>query len=376
MLNTVIALIAAQAAAPVVTDYSKEANWLCRPGRQDACTAPLDATVIAADGSRTIERFVPAANPKFDCFYVYPTVSTDDTPNSDLNIDEAERRVAQIQAARFRSVCRVYAPMYRQVTLKALREVMMGKPMTADFSIAYADVKAAFDSYMARDNGGRGVVLIGHSQGSRMLTMLLAREFDGKPQAMKQLISAMPIGANVDLTAGQRTGVLKSIPTCTTANDTGCVVSYVSFRATVPPPAQSRFARAGQGMRVACVNPAAPGGGKARLDAYLPTGSLVGTPQPVQWSKGSAPVITPFVKLPGMVAGECVERDGASYLSITLDADPADPRTDDIPGDVMDGSRRLDDWGLHLVDMNLAMGDLVKLAATQADAWAATKPRK
>lgn len=129
-------------------------------------------------------------------------------------------------------------------------------------------------------------------------------------------------------------------------------------------------------MRVACVNPAAPGGGKATLDAYLPTASLVGTPQPMQWSKDSAPVTTPFVKLPGMIAGECVERDGARYFSITLDADPADPRTDEIPGDGMVGPRRLDDWGLHLIDMNLAMGDLVKLAASQAAAWAATKPRR
>ncbi|MCP3728833.1 DUF3089 domain-containing protein [Sphingomonas sp. MG17] len=368
MLTAAIALAAAQAAA---ADYGNGANWLCRPGRQDACTVPLDATVIAPDGTRTVERFVPATDPTFDCFYVYPTVSTDDALNSDLVIDEAERRVAQIQAARFRSVCRVYAPMYRQVTLKALRAAMTGQPVTADLALAYNDVKAAFGDYIKRDNKGRGVVLIGHSQGARMVMMLLAGEFDGKPAAMKQLISAMPIGGNVELTAGQRTGALKSIPTCANATDTGCLVGYVSFRATVPPPAASRFARAAQpGMRVACVNPAAPGGGEMPLDAYLPTTTLLGTTQAIQWSKDSTPVTTPFVKLPGMISGECVERDGANYLSITLNPDPADPRTDDIAGDVMIGSRRLDDWGLHLVDMNLAMGDLVKLADLQASAWA------
>ena len=382
MLTAAIALAAAQTAAqpaapaPAAIDYTSDANWLCRPGRQDSCTVPLDATVVAPDGSRTIERLVAAKDPKFDCFYVYPTVSTYDAPNSDMVIDAAERRMAMIQAARFRSVCRVYAPMYRQVTLKALSAAMAGQPLTADLGLGYNDVKAAFDDYMKRDNKGRGVALIGHSQGSLMLTMLLAREFDGKPAAMKQLISAMPIGTNVDLAAGQRTGALKNIPTCASARETGCVVSYVSFRATVPPPPVSRFARAGQGMRVACVNPAAPGGGKTVLDAYLPICALVGTAPPVQWSKDSAPVTTPFVKLPGMISGECVERDGASYFSITLNADPADSRTDDIPGDVMVGNRRLDDWGLHLIDMNLAIGDLVKLAQTQAAAWAATKPRK
>ncbi len=32
------------------------------------------------------------------------------------------------------------------------------------------DVKAAWNDYLARDNKGRGVVLIGHSQGSLILT--------------------------------------------------------------------------------------------------------------------------------------------------------------------------------------------------------------
>lgn len=212
MLTAAIALAAVQAATPAPPDYRDAANWLCRPGRDDACTVNLDATVIAPDGTRTVEPFKAAANPKFDCFYVYPTVSTDETPNSDLSIDAAERRVAMIQAARFRSVCRVYAPMYRQVTLKALRAVMTGQPSGADPALGYADVKAAFDDYMKNDNQGRGVVLIGHSQGARMLSQLLEREFDGKPGAMKPIISAMPIGFNLDVTAGQRTGTLEVDP--------------------------------------------------------------------------------------------------------------------------------------------------------------------
>ncbi|WP_439538650.1 DUF3089 domain-containing protein [Sphingomonas sp.] len=371
MLTTAIAIAAAQVAAPAPADYRDTANWLCRPGREDSCTVNLDATVVAPDGSRTIEKFTPAANPKFDCFYVYPTVSTDQTPNSDLSIDAAERRVAMIQAARFRSVCRVYAPMYRQVTLKALQAVMAGQTSGADPVLGYRDVKAAFDDYMKHDNQGRGVILIGHSQGARMLSQLLEREFDGKPEAMKPIISAMPIGFNLDVATGQRTGTLKSIPTCASATDTGCVVTYVSFRATVPPPAKSRFARsATPGMQVACTNPAALGGGSAPLNAYLPTGSLLGTGSAFAWSKDGPPVTTNFVKLPGLISGACVVKEGASYFEATLNADPADARTDTIPGDVMVGPQRLDDWGLHLIDMNLAMGDLVKLAETQHAAWA------
>lgn len=369
MLTAAIAIAAAQAAAPAPADYRNAANWLCRPGREDACTVNLDATIVAPDGSQTVENFTPAANPKFDCFYVYPTVSTDATPNSDLGIDPAERRVAMIQAARFRSVCRVFAPMYRQVTLKALRAVMTGQPSGADPVLGYRDVKAAFEDYMTHDNQGRGVVLIGHSQGARMLAQLLEREIDGRPDKMKPIISAMPIGFNLDVAAGQRTGTLKSTPTCASATDTGCIVTYVSFRATVPPPAKSRFARAAPGMQVACTSPAALGGGSAPLDAYLPTGSLIGSAPAFAWSNGGAAVTTPFVKLPGMISGACVVKDGASYFEATLNADPADARTDDIPGDVMVGAQRLDDWGLHLIDMNLALGDLIRLAEAQAAAW-------
>lgn len=370
MLTTMLVLAAAQTAAPA--DYRELSNWLCRPGREDACTVNLDATVVDTAGRVTVEKFTPAANPTFDCFYVYPTVSTDPTDNSDLVIDDAERRVAMIQAAPFRRTCRVFAPMYRQVTLKALQGVMSGKPLTADFTLAYNDVKAAFDDYMKHDNQGRGVVLIGHSQGSRMLTTLLAREFDGKPERMKQLISAMPIGANVDVASGERTGALKNIPACAGSDATGCVVSYVSFRATVPPPANSRYGRATTpGNAVMCVNPADPAAkGPVVLDAYLPTTPLIGSARPVAWSKTGGAVTTPFVKLPGLVSGECVEKGGASYLEITLNIDPADGRTDEIPGDVMIGTQRLDDWGLHLIDMNLAMGDLVTLAEVQAGAWA------
>lgn len=98
---------AADAAAPV--DYTKDAAWLCRPGRSDACDVDLTTTVVAAGGARTREPFRPHPNPPVDCFYVYPTVSTDPGVNSDLTADAAERNVAAQQFARFRAVCRPFA---------------------------------------------------------------------------------------------------------------------------------------------------------------------------------------------------------------------------------------------------------------------------
>jgi hypothetical protein len=56
-----------------------------------------------------------------------------------------------------------------------------------------------------------------------------------------------------------------SLPLCRKAGQAGCVISYVSFRADSPPPANSKFFGkvAEQGMKAACVNPAALLAGKA-----------------------------------------------------------------------------------------------------------------
>src|SRR4029077_15397399 len=115
-----------------------------------------------------------------DCFYVYPTVSIEPTANSDMIPGPGELRVVQGQVERFASKCRVYAPMYRQVTLTALAAFMANRPVAADRALAYDDVRDAWNAYLAHDNRGRGVVLIGHSQGSLVLTALIQNEIEGK----------------------------------------------------------------------------------------------------------------------------------------------------------------------------------------------------
>src|SRR5258708_28097023 len=114
-----------QVSAQPKNDYSKTENWLCRPDikdrSKDACAVDLSTTIVAANGKLTTETWT--ANPKapIDCFYVYPTVSNDPTPNSDMVPGPEELDVVRAQFARFGSQCRVYAPLYPQVTLTALR---------------------------------------------------------------------------------------------------------------------------------------------------------------------------------------------------------------------------------------------------------------
>lgn len=373
---TMILAAAAAVAAPAA-DYGKDANWLCRPDRRDACTTEsLTATQVDANGKLTQIPFTLPAKfkPKVDCFYVYPTLSNDPGGNSDLTPNDEERFVVKAQFSRFASACKTYAPMYRQVTLGALRTAMMGGANPGDGKLAYEDVRAAFKRYMTSDNRGRPFVLVGHSQGSRMLNQLIKDEIDGKP-VQKQMLSAMLIGFNTLVPEGKDVGGdFKAVPLCRSDSQTGCVISYVSFRNDSPPPANSRFGKTvTAGMTVACTNPAALGGGRVNLDSYMGTKGAGNSSSPAgSWATG-AEISTPFVKVPGLLSGECVNDANGSYLAITTNADPADPRTDSIVGDVVAGGMTLKDWGLHLVDVSVAQGDLIRLVGTQEKAYFAHK---
>lgn len=368
--------LGAQAPAPPVAvtpnDYTDDKAWLCRPGRKgDACDIDLTTTVIAADGTMTRETW--AADPKapIDCFYVYPTISTDTTDNSDMNADPAELNVIAQQFARFASKCRPFAPLYRQLTLAGLRKQLTGPRFAFDKGVQYDDVRDAWQSYLKRDNQGRGVVLISHSQGSFILTELLRQEIEGKP-IQKQLVSALILGATLEVPAGKDVGGdLKVIPLCRKPGQIGCVVNYSAFRSDVLPPANTRFGKpANAGHSGSCTNPVTLGDGSAPLKAYLSaTGRTITGTTPVKpWAEGKT-VDTPFVSVPGLLTAKCASNEHATYLEVTVHGDPADPRTDDIVGDLGMRAKPLADWGLHLVDVNIAMGNLLDLVSQQTKAY-------
>ncbi len=375
------ALLIGLAAADTVS-YAREESWLCRPGRQDACAVDLSTTVVSADGALIAEAAPPAAaSPSIDCFYVYPTVSQDSGTYSDMAAGEEERNVVRQQFARFRSVCRPFAPLYRQVTLAGLGVMLRGGPSNVRLNAGqgYDDVLAAWNHYLARDNKGRGVILIGHSQGAMILTELVRREIDGKP-VQSRIVSAMLLGTTIPVPKGRDVGgAFSTFPVCRGASQTGCLISFAAFRSTVPPAARAFFARvAGDTLEAVCTNPAALGGGAAPLHAYLTgKGSLItGGERPQVWSTRGT-VETPFVSAPSLLTGECISDVGGSRLQVTVHANVGDPRADDIPGDIGTGTPAQPQWGLHLLDANLAMGDLVRVATTQAAAYArrATIPR-
>lgn len=378
----------------VSATYAGTDQWLCHPGltgSADVCSGDLSTIRVQADGSSTTEAFTPAADPPVDCFYLYPTVSFDLAANSDLDPGAQETGTTLIQAARYGSVCRVFAPVYRQRTL-----VLLGLRLFAPFlvpddvsakasAIAYGDVLDAFRHYIANENHGRGFFLLGHSQGAGLSARLIAEEIETQPYLAARLIAAHIPGATVAVPKGADVGgTLASTPACTRADQTGCVVAYSTFRQGDPDLAEPRFGVTGDpATQALCVNAAAlvadaASTTPATLDAYLPFlqppifqailiargegGPYADPAQNRAAAKGHA-----FYSVPGQLHGQCVvdPASTASYLEVTIESDPTDPRADDYPGEFLGGKG----WGLHLVDVSMVQGDLVRLAATQAAAW-------
>jgi hypothetical protein len=366
----------APAAAPaplpsIAPDYAKASDWLCRPGlANNPCETNIDATIVKADGSMTVEKFTADPNAPIDCFYVYPTVSLDPFTQSDLIPGPEELNVVKSQLARLGSKCRIYAPMYRQFTLGALRAgrgTGDAVPARGNRADANADVDAAWKHYLEHDNKGRGVVILGHSQGAGQVNRLVSAMVDGKPDQAR-LVSLITMGTSVQAPKGADVGgTFKSIPACRRADQTGCVITFSSYRDNIPPSENALFGVSRGESESLCTNPAALAGGKAaNPKAYWSTGAK-------EWVKGKK-IDTPFVMTPGLVTTECVKRGNHSYLEVHVNADAADPRVDDPGTDVMAQGKPDPSWGLHLNDANIGMGDLVDVVGKQAAAWKKAHP--
>jgi hypothetical protein len=203
----ILGAVACAMAVPALAAGTASAKtiWLCRPGlSSNPCLNDETATVELGNGSSFIEQAKPASNPPIDCFYVYPTVSSQFTENATEVIEPEEEAIAEAQASRFSQVCNVYAPIYPQLTIPAITPP--NKPTSAGSLKAYIGVLTAFKEYLLHFNNGRGFELIGHSQGSAMLEQLIKEQIDPNPALHKQLVGAEILGGNVIVPEGKTVG--------------------------------------------------------------------------------------------------------------------------------------------------------------------------
>lgn len=337
-------------AQPDTLRYAAESQWLCLPDRNDACAGDLTTTVIEPDNTRHVEANVSSGPAKVDCFYVYPTVDLDLMPGNHTDFRDLSPmgEVALAQVGRLRGSCKLYAPLYRQVTIGTY--VAGGESLEKRLAVAYADVEASFLYYLQHYNAGRPIVLVGHSQGAEMVTRLLAGHFDRDPELRRRLVLAMPIGGHVDVRPGERMhGSFTSIPTCSSGDELGCVIAYRSFEEGAkfdleknkPPPR----------LEEACVSPSPT---DTLASMYLPTNR-----RGKRRLKGIDDVTTPWVSYPSMYSAHCVDGgEGFRYLAIS--PIKGDPRTPPLTLSDMPFKKVL---GLHILDFQLAQGDLVSQLA-------------
>ncbi len=381
-----LALVAVSVAALVACAASAASasatTWLCRPGlASNPCLNSEETTVEQANGSSYVEHAQPAKNPPIDCFYVYPTVSSQFTENANEEIDPEEDAIAEAQASRFSQVCKVYAPIYPQLTIPAIETP--GGVTAEGAAKAYIGVLTAFEEYLYRYNDGRGFELIGHSQGSAMLEQLIKEQIDTNPVLRKQLVGAVILGGNVIVPEGKDVGgTFTAVPGCSLVGQLGCVIAYSSFLKEPPNPSdfgrpESPLLALGGGSepvehpQVLCVNPTIPAqvlpiAGPTL--AYYPTYNAYGGRFPgllgavVQAPKAS----TPWVASPGEYSAQCEHRNGASWLQLNLDSE-SDTR-----------ERILEtlgpEWGTHLVDVNVALGNLVTDVELQSAVYVVLHP--
>ena len=346
---------------PKPPDYDQPSAWLCRPDRLDACSKPTTATVFDADGGKHVVTTAPDPAAKIDCFYVYPTVSHAAGDNAPIAATADEIGAARIQFARFASVCRPFAPLYRQVTRNGLSKVINHKEFDVPpRTIAYSDVLAAWKRYLAHDNVGRGFVLIGHSQGSKLLARLIADAIDGKPEQAR-LVGAIIPGTNVEVPDGKLVGgSFAHVSLCTRSGEVGCVIAYSTYPADRPMVADARFGSTSKpGVAFACVDPDAIAG-VATLDADLP---LYGA---LRDRFG-----TDFAELPGLVGSRCKVEGRFSILAISV---KPSTQAGETAATLIDRLAEYSPpWGLHGLDINLAEGTLVEIVRRQAAAYAAGK---
>ena len=296
--------------------------WLCRPGQAaDPCTYSLAATAVTAIGSlrpATWPRSAEAS--KFDCFYVHPTDSIAGTANTPVATSRLELVVAVEQAAPLSQVCDVWAPSYASQTWSSVEKGLAGDEavMRSTFTVAYDSVVSAWQWFLAHTDG-KPVVLVGDSQGSAVLIHLISAELDHEPSVRDRLLSAVIVGGNLQVPSGKTIGAtFTKVPLCTSGTETGCAIAFSSYPSQ--PPADSVFGRPGQGVslqsdqtakageQIACVNPAAIGGGTADLDPYMLTATQLGLKEHVS---------TAWVTYPRLYSATCKQEGGATWLQVT-----------------------------------------------------------
>ena len=335
-LAIVAVLGAIGSAAPAASaPAAVKTTWLCRPGLAvNPCQTSLSTTRVTLSGK--IEdriRVTRDADPKIDCFYVYPTVSdqTRRRTREQAHRPRAALDRALIRPRATRRHCRVFAPMYRQITLGGDPARRQRSP-TRSARLAYRDVRDAWRDLPAQgQQGARRRDLIGHSQGTFVLRRLIAQEID------RQAADAQAPGLRA-AARRQRDRQARAATAAATSSTSGACRSRQAARlrgrvldlqrdparrrASVAPGNVGDRARRPTGLEVLCTNPAALARRRrAASHAIFPSGAVRARDDDRARDRGGRHPAADRCHLRGRevddaYTGACSSADGADVLQI------------------------------------------------------------
>ena len=172
----------------------------------------------------------PEATKDVDVFYVYPTEYADDSEGASMFADINDKSLRQewenvylMQATAYEESANVFTPYYRQLNMASVMKLPREELNAAFASTPREDVIAAIDYYFKNLNGGRPFILASHSQGSIMMSFVLAEYMKAHPEYLKRMIAAYVIGYSITEDYLKANPHLKFAEG---ADDTGVIISY------------------------------------------------------------------------------------------------------------------------------------------------------
>jgi hypothetical protein len=317
-------------------DYSDDASWLAIPGLADN---PAD----------WVPQGVPATRPGGSAatFYVHPTTYLErDRWNAPLDggglSSSRDRLFVQSQASAFNAVSEIWAPKYRQAAFGAF--LLKSEDAEKALDLAYGDVRAAFDRFLAEQTQDKPILLAGHSQGSlHLLRLLEDRRTVLKGRLVAAYVVGWPVGAAADLPA---TG----LSPCGSAVQTGCVLSWQSFKE----PRNSEL------ITSAWVGTTGLAGAKRLGEDMLCTNPLTGLTDGAAPAAANKGTLVPNGDLTGatLEAGRVGARCGGGLLTVDGDVPNFGPYV--LPGN-----------NYHVYDYALFWGSIRADAERRVAAWRA-----
>lgn len=208
------ALEAAAGGRLAAPDYTQPSAWLAYPGRPSA----------ADDLPLGVEK---SADARLPVFFIHPTTYiAPEIGNAAFDADgvlvaRMDQAVLRFQASVFNGCCRIFAPRYRQASLRA---ITTNSPAAyAADALAYGDVARAFARFLELNPAGP-FIIASHSQGSIHALRLLQEKVIGTA-LQRRLVVAYVIGVALptDITS-------LGLPVCQDPDATGCIVTWNTVR--------------------------------------------------------------------------------------------------------------------------------------------------